>query len=178
MVSLWAIPCFLAAVAGHALLVRTRLPGNSVAKFLAAGCPLGLALAVYLLAFHGLSVGACAALAAYAFACELYIFLFTMVTSSVSVKLLLSLRAGDLSAAEIDALYGSTGMVARRVERLLAVGLLEPDGGSYRVSPRGRRLVRTFAVLKRFFRHSPWPAAPAAGPGGHEPGNPGGATAA
>ena len=153
MVLFWALPYFLAAVAGHALLVRTRLPGSSVAKFLAAGGPLGFALAGHLLMFHGFGVGAWAALAAYAFACELYIFLFTMVTSSVSVKLLLSLRERDLSGPEIDALYDSRGMVARRLDRLVAVGLLEPEGGFYRVAPKGRRLVRTFAVLKLFFRH-------------------------
>jgi hypothetical protein len=149
----WAAPYFLAAVAVHALLVRTRLTGNSVAKFLAAGGLLGLLLGGHVLAYDGLGLGLSAALAAYAFACELYIFLFTMVMSSVSVKLLLSLRERDLLGPEIDVLYDSAGMVARRLDRLVAVGLLQPDGTFYRVSPRGRRLGWTFAALRHFFRH-------------------------
>src|SRR5262245_17264170 len=108
MTLLWVVPHFVAAVAGHALLARTRLPGNSVAKFLLAGGLLGLALAAHRLALDGLCLSSVAALAAYAFCCELYVFLFTMVGSSISVKLLLSLRRGELSGPEIDALYDTS----------------------------------------------------------------------
>jgi DNA-binding HxlR family transcriptional regulator len=158
MVILWAVPYFVAAVAGHALLTRTALPANAVVKFLCVGGPLGLGLALHVLALHGVGLAALATLAVYAFACELYIFLFTLVGSSVSVRLLLALRAGDRSGADIDALYGSAGMVTRRLERLAAVGLLVRDGRAVRVLPRGRRLVRVFAALKHFFRHPEQPA--------------------
>src|SRR5207302_6216679 len=105
MVTLWIGPYFLAAAGGHALLTRTPLPGNSVAKFLLAGAASGLGLVGHLFAVYGVGMAAFSAIAAYAFACELYLFLFTMTASSVSVKLLLTLRRTDLSAAEIDAHY-------------------------------------------------------------------------
>jgi hypothetical protein len=161
---LWVVPYFAGAVAAHAL--STRLPrGNPIVKFLLVGAVGGGALACHLLWAEGLSLAAMAGLAAYAFACELYLFLFTLVASSVSVRLLLLLLERDRSAGEIRELYEPRGMVARRVERLLAAGLLERDGGSYRVSARGRRLVGLFVALKAFCRHPeerppPAPTAP------------------
>ena len=148
----WAVPYFGAAVAVHALTTRLRR-GNAIVNFLLVAAAGGLALACHLVCRAGLSSPGVAGLLVYAFACELYLFLFTLVASSVSARLLLLLRERHLSAPQIRALYEPAGMVERRVERLVAAGLLEPDGSSYRVSARGRRLVRLFLACRRFFRH-------------------------
>ena len=152
---LWPCLYFPLAVAGHALLVRLPLRGTSVSKFLLAGGLAGLGLAVHLLLTSEVSVTTFAALAAFAFASELYTFLFTMIASSVSTRLPLTLRQGNRTTAEIENLYDSTNMVQRRVECLLGVGLLVWDGLACRISPRGTRLVKAFTTLERFFRHPP-----------------------
>jgi hypothetical protein len=146
---------FLAAVASHAVLVRLACPGSAVLKFFLAGGAVGLLLACHVLAAFGFCVTSFAVLSSYAFLCELYIFLFTMTLSSVSVKMLFTLRKADLTPEELAGLYQSRGMVAGRIQRLLAVGLLQQEGPLFRVTPRGRRLVLVFTALQRFFGHAP-----------------------
>jgi hypothetical protein len=157
MEMLWPVAYFLGAVAGHALLTRLPLAGNSVSKFLLGGGLLGMGLCYHAWSLFGWQLAAAALLVSYAFMCELYLFLFTMISSSVSVKLLLTLRERDLAKPEIDKLYDAAGMVERRLERLLAVGLLEGDRTAYRVTGRGRKMVNTFRALKHFFRHADGP---------------------
>jgi len=149
---LWAVAAFLIAVAAHALLVRLPVKGDSVTKFALTGGVTGVALGLLVLLQAPTLLGL-AALVAYAFACELYTFLFTLVGSSVSVRILLTLRDGPRTAAEIDALYETAGMVEGRIERLRQVGLLDPATGE--ISARGRLLVRLFRALRHFFRHAP-----------------------
>jgi hypothetical protein len=161
MAILWALPCFLAAVVLHAVVVRLSLRGDAVTKFVAAGGVAGVGLLALLLLLDAPALIAVAAVVAFAFTCELYIFLFTLVGQSVSVRILLELRAGELRREEIDALYDPRDMVQGRIARMRATGLLEPGG--FRVTPRGQRLVRIFLGLKRFFGHPlPVPMAPAA----------------
>src|SRR5262245_15872226 len=94
------------AVAAHAALCRARLAMNSVARFLVAGTVVGLALCVLMLAKFGFSVETAAGIAAYAAACELYIFLFTLVGGSISVSLLIRLLNGPMSANDIEMSIG------------------------------------------------------------------------
>lgn len=145
-----ALLTFAGAVAVHALLAR--LPGgNPITKFLLAGGTCGLALAAHLLLTGGPLLAVASAVAIYAFACELYLFLFTMVASSISARLLLILRQRPLKTAEIQDLYEPRGMVERRLERLVAAGLLHRETGGYRVTERGRRLASRFLAVKGFF---------------------------
>src|SRR5712692_5003607 len=153
MWALWTLGCCAAAVAGHAAVTRLPLPGNVVAKFVAVGSVLGLVLAGRELAVDGPGVEACAALLVYMFACELYVFAFTMVSSSVSASLLLSLRAGSLSAPEIDRRYSSAYMVESRLEKLRAGGFLWGDAAAYALTPKARLLTSGFAALRRLFGH-------------------------
>ena len=57
-------------------------------------------------------------------------FLVTLVDSSISVSLLLLLRRGSSSRAEIDHLSSSRAMVASRLEKLCANGLLRRAGAA------------------------------------------------
>ena len=92
-----------------------------------------------------------AALALYLFLCELYIFVFTMGLSSISAKVLILLFTRGVSFSEIEAMYDTSGMVEHRVKRLIAVGLLDQRGNHWRLTGRGRRLIRVFGMLQRFF---------------------------
>jgi DNA-binding HxlR family transcriptional regulator len=156
MAFLWALPYLVGTLLVHGL--ATRLPrGNPIGKFLLVGGAGGLALACHLLQTSGLTLATAAGLMAYAFACELYLFAFTLVASSVSARLLLLLREGELSRAQIQGMYDTAGMVERRLARLVAAGLLVRHGSAYRVTPKGRRLLGVFLALKGFFRHGQEP---------------------
>ena len=77
------------AVALHAVISRLWPKGNRVIQFLACGACAGALLVVTLYTASELGrLASTASLATYAFLCELYIFVFTLVTSSVSVSLL------------------------------------------------------------------------------------------
>jgi hypothetical protein len=152
MALVWALVYFGGTVAAHGL--AARLPrGNPVVKFLLAGGAGGLALGCHLLLVDGPFLAFFSSLLAYAFACELYLFLFTMVGSSVCARLLLLLRERDRSTAEIKELYEPRGMVERRMDRLVTAGLLRREGSRCRVTSRGQRLAGLFMAVKQFFRH-------------------------
>ena len=154
MWSVWALIYFAVAITGHSVLCWLPLRGNVVVKFLMVGGTLGMALGGQEVLSHGLAIETWAALLLYAFACELYIFLFTLVSSSVSTSLLFLLRAGSFTQMEIDEHYSSTHMVDRRLESLLATGLLLASSSGYVLTDKGRALLAVFKALKRFFRHT------------------------
>jgi hypothetical protein len=163
MWALAAIVAFAIAVVVHAAL--GRLPNvklNVVSRFLAPGVPVGLALLIVLLARATPPIELVAALLCYALACELYIFTYTMVSSSVTVSLLLRLRHGPADWHQLDADYSDATMVDGRLTKLVANGLIvstPPEG--YLPTARGEALVTSFDRLRRFFRHSGSAARPA-----------------
>ena len=93
---------------------------------------------------------ALAGMTAYAFACELYIFTFTLVTSSVSVSLLLSRLAPSQSVQRAPTL-SPEAMVRRRLDNMAEAGLLRARDGRYFLTPKSQRLVRLHRQLRRFF---------------------------
>lgn len=151
---MWVFIYFAVTVAGHAVLCRLPLAGNIVMKFLIMGGLVGLALSGHETLVYGLAIETWTALLLYAFVCELYVFLFTLVSSSVSASLLLTLRAGSLTQAEIDRPYSSSSMVDGRVEKLLATRLLGMSLSGYVVTDEGRILLAALRTLRHFFRHT------------------------
>jgi hypothetical protein len=149
MAILWAVAAFLTAVGVQALWLRLPLKGDAVTKFALTGGAIGVVLGLLILVQAPTMMGL-AALVLYAFACELYVFLFTLVGSSVSARILLTLREGPRTAAEIDAVYQTAGMVEGRIDRLKRVGLIDPATGA--ITARGQLLARLFRQLKWFFR--------------------------
>jgi hypothetical protein len=147
---------FALTVAGQAALTRTTLPGSNVARYACLSLLSGIVLMVVLATFVQatlFAIAVCAAL--FGFLCELYLFLFTMISSSVSASLLRTLRRqGSLSIEEVERFYDSKGMVVKRLERMRRVGLLDPTGE--KVTARGRALVSVFGFLRRAFGHDKW----------------------
>src|SRR5579859_1970770 len=145
---------FALAIAAHGGVSRVRaLPLNMVTRFVAPGAPIGIALLVVLLRDGSSAIEVLAGLLCYALACEVYIFVFTMVSSSVTVSLLLRLRRGPAEWRQLDADYSDAVMVDGRMAKLEANGLITSSAGSVEVTPRGEALVSSFDRLRRFFRH-------------------------
>jgi hypothetical protein len=156
MNGMWALAglvCFGLAVLAHVVSCRVRLPLNVLFKFVVVAATIGAVLALVLLPVYGLSIEAFAALLLYALACELYVFVFTFVSSSVSASTLLRLRSGALTDEEIERLYSADYMVESRFTKLLSSGLLRTENGDYALTTRGERLLRVFEGLRSFFRH-------------------------
>jgi hypothetical protein len=128
----------------HAFLSRLYPRGNRVLQFV--GCAgIGVVSLIFWLdgSPHIGRLGWMATIATYGFFCELYIFVFTLVTSSVSVSLLLGGSPADLTPAE--------EMVIKRVRRMLGAGILAEENGRLRLSGRGRALVWIFGAMRSAF---------------------------
>jgi hypothetical protein len=148
----------IAAVTGQFLVARFQIMRGFVARFLLVGGTVGCVIAACLTWTYGLRVEFWAGMLVYAFACELYIFLGTLVDSSVSVSLLLRLRHGSSSRAELDRVSSGRAMVASRLEKLYGNGLLGRAGDGYTVTRRARWLLRLFRALRFFFHRRVLPA--------------------
>lgn len=149
----WAFIYLFLAIGAHALLSRLKFVANSVIRFVLTGGILGLVLSVHMCAIYGLTLSSLASLVLYAFVCELYIFLFTLVMSGISARLLIILLTNPLTLEELEAVYNTTGMVEWRLKRLLLEGLLERGENQWRLSKKGLWLMQFFVSLKRFFGH-------------------------
>ncbi|MEQ8641162.1 MAG: hypothetical protein RIE31_11265 [Alphaproteobacteria bacterium] len=139
-----------------ALTMVCRLPvsGTAVHRYLVVGGLIGLAMLLHAYFIFGLTIAWWISALFYAFVCELYIFAFTLVGSSISAGLLLRLRQNPLTVEEIEAAYSPASMVESRLHKMEATGLLErQENGEMRMTERGASLQRAFAMLRRFFRH-------------------------
>jgi len=147
------LSCFVIALFAHAVLCRMSLRIDFVAKSLLVGVPAGMALGIALVADCGIDIRTVSGLVLYAFLFELYIFFFTLVSTSVSVSLLIKLHDGSLDAGEIASLYSSNTMVEGRFEKMLGVKLITCSEGGYSVTRKARCLLTVYRTIRYFFRH-------------------------
>ena len=153
-----ALLALVAAVTGQFLAAGFQIGRGFVARFLLVGVTAGCAMVACLARTYGLSVEFWAGVLVYAFACELYIFLGTLVYSSISVAILLALRRGSSSRAELDRQSSGRAMVSSRLEKLCEHGLLGRVGDGYTVTRRARWLLLLFRALRCFFHRRTLPA--------------------
>ncbi len=92
------------------------------------------------------------------FLCELYMFLFSLSLSSLSVKMLQLLAKRAASRDEIQNLYQPASMVAKRIERLQSSGLITGEKSAFTLTPKGQKLVKLFGYVRSIF-HGPIKAA-------------------
>jgi len=144
------------AVFTHAISCRLCSPQNSVSRFLFVGSTVGGCFALYLYFALGPAPEVFAALMVYAACCELYIFLFTLASYSISANILVAISTDGMPSKEFDRFYNGDLMAAKRIERLVAVGLMEDSGTVLTPTAKARRLIRLFARLRAFFRHPPF----------------------
>jgi hypothetical protein len=142
------------AAVGHAVICRAPMPLNVVTRFLLIGGLVGICLVWWLLNGWGATAPQTwAGAMVYAFCCELYIFLFTFAMSSITANLLANLSRSEMSDADIEQLYDSRHMVATRLDRLVAVGLVDEGPSGLQLTTAGARMVRAFDRLRSLFRH-------------------------
>ena len=147
---------FIGAVLGHVALSRMHFPRNIVLRFLLVGSTLGAGLVWWLYEKYGLAAPETwAGVLIYIFCCELYVFLFTLVISSISANVLINLSFRDMTDHDVSRLYDSRHMVAARLDRLVSVGLLDESPSGLKLTEKGRRLVQFFNGMRAFFHHSP-----------------------
>jgi hypothetical protein len=155
MAILVALTVFVFAVLLHGLVMRAPILMDSVRRFLLVGAPLGLALAAFSLTRFGFTLPGFAAILLYALLCELYMFCFTLVISSVSATMLIMLRQGSVVDYSLASVYAPESMVRLRVDRLIKTGFVRQDGEHLAVTAKGAKLHRLFAMLRKFFGHIP-----------------------
>jgi hypothetical protein len=147
------ILCFTLSLGLHAIATRLWPRTNDVLSYAAVALSAGLVLVLALFEVYGPDVRTWAALCLYALTAEFYVFLFTMIGSSITARILTVLRRRVMTQVEMDAAFPTSGMVEDRVHNLLHNGFIRVDSDStFRLTPRGWLLVRCFRPLRRFFR--------------------------
>jgi hypothetical protein len=151
--------CFLAlavvsSVAAHAVIRHTVPKFNSVLAAMVVSIPCGLGLA-FLVGTKRSWFGPewLGVMLLYGFAMELYVFLFTMVLSSVSVSLLLSRNTRQDEVASSRELSGRQ-MFDNRLIALQQSGFIVSANDSYMLTPVGVRTVKLVGALRSFFGHT------------------------
>lgn len=144
---------FATAVLGQNALIRLGLLGNAFNAFLTVGGSLGVALVVLMFLSYPVNTAVSGTIV-YALLCELFIFAFTFVHSSVSANLLVRLDRRPMDRAEIDGLYDDRGMIQQRIDGLVRTGLLQEREGSLRATAKGVVLARAFDIFRRLFGHT------------------------
>ena len=145
---------FLVSVGLHVLAGRLGLIANSVFRFLVVGSAVGVILILWLIARYGpLSADLITSVLAYAFLCNLYVFLFTLPLSSVSANLLSRLSRQPLGPEEVARLYNGHNMTELRITRLIHAGFLDANSEGVALTVVGARIVTAYERLRRLFRH-------------------------
>ena len=150
-----AVLAFVVAVALHAVVCRLPLKLSVVLKYILVGGLVGLGLLAWLVVTYGLSAPTLAGLVTYALASQLYIFMFTLILSSVSAIWLRRLYRGSIDTATLAEAYSPAWMVDTRIERLADNGFLVRTANGYRLTEKGHKLMQTFGKLRRLFNHAP-----------------------
>ena len=155
MAVLLALAAFVATVLLHAIACRLPVGLSVVLKLVLVGGLIGLVLTAYLVASYGLTVRTLAGVVTFALACELYVFCFTLILSSVSAIWLRRLYRGSIETEALAEAYSPAWMVDTRLERLADNGFVARAAGGYRLTEKGRGLMRTFGRLRALFNHAP-----------------------
>jgi hypothetical protein len=154
-----SVAAFVTSILVHAVAVRLVPRAGAVPAFVAVGGAIGVALIGYCALSYGSAPPTLAATLVYAFACELYIFLFTLVGNSVSFGLLTKLASHPLRPDEIAAFYRAEAMITRRFEQLAANDFITTVADGVKLTARGKRVVRIFSLLHAVFgRLNRWTA--------------------
>jgi hypothetical protein len=139
---------FVTSVLVHAMTVRLVRRAQPVSAFAIIGGAIGAVLIGLCALSYGLTPPTLAATLTYAFACELYIFLFTLVGNSVSFGLLTKLASHPLKPDEIAGFYRAEAMIARRFEQLESSDLITTGPAGFELTTRGKRVVRISSLLQ------------------------------
>jgi predicted transcriptional regulator len=153
IVALAALTGFVASVIVHLCTTRVWPRQNRVFSFLISGFVVGVILLLILFkARPGLD--ALEAGLIYAFACELYIFLFTFVGNSISVAILVLLKEdGRLPEPRMEAAQDDGDFVGGRIKMMVESGIFQKKDEQLSLTAKGRILLRAYKGFRSFFGH-------------------------
>jgi hypothetical protein len=145
---------FFLSVFLHCISIRIFNKINIFYLYIVIGTFTGMALISYQYSASINYIEIISSITLFALLSELYIFIFTLVISSVTVQILISMIAGpqDISTVKNDDLYDE--MVQLRVARLIKNQFLILSNDSLIITNRGLRLIRFFNWLKSVFKHN------------------------
>jgi len=139
------------AIIGHSILAR--LLHSRIAAFLWAAGVCGVLFVFLLHAGDTAFADFIGWILAYAFAMELYLFIFTLSAASIGSNLLAMLDGKPATQADIDARYDERQMVVLRIDRLLAAGLIADIQGSLVLTPAAMAALARLDDAADFFAH-------------------------
>lgn len=143
---------FLLSIILHAITCWYVKSANALIKFIILGCICGIYAMILLFQNWGFSTEFISGTLAFAFSCELYIFVFNFVGTSVSVSIVLKTLNKDIKISELQSDYSGKAMVTSRINRLQKNHLLTPTPQGLQISQKGGRLVSKFNKFHEFFR--------------------------
>ena len=123
---IYSAAIFLLAVITHAILIRIFPLTGRLVLFIISGSLLGLGLvALIVTEYRFFSVQLFSAICMYSFLCELYIFVFSSLLSSISMNILSMLYGHRKESIDITKIYSGEKMVSIRLARLTKLGMLK-----------------------------------------------------
>jgi hypothetical protein len=153
IVALAALGAFVASVILHLCATRLWTRQNRVFSFLISGFVVGFILLEVLLKTRS-RIEALEAALIYAFACELYVFLFTFVVTSISVAILVWLREdGRLRESRTETAQDDDDFVGGRIKRMVESGIFQKKEEQLNLTAKGRILLIAYKGLRSFFGH-------------------------
>jgi hypothetical protein len=153
IVALAALIAFVASVIAHLCATRVWPRQNHVFSFLISGFVVGVILLVVLLKTRS-RLDALEAALIYTFACELYIFLFTFVVTSISVAILVWLKEdGRLPESRMEPAQDVSDFVGGRINRMVESGIFRKKDEQLTLTANGRILLGAYKGLRSFFGH-------------------------
>ena len=118
------------------------------AAFLGVGGIIGGALCIWFVV-GGFTMPGLATVLLYAGMCEFYLFVMTVVMTSVSAGILEHLPERSMSRDELAAHYAEESMVQLRFDRLLSQKLIAAEEDGFALTGRGRQLYGALAWVRR-----------------------------
>lgn len=145
---------FVISVFLHGVTVKIFKKINIVYLYILIGSLMGILLIFFQYCISTNHIEIISSITLFALLSELYIFVFTLVISSVTVQLLISLTSGpqNLSAIKNDKFYDE--MVQLRIARLIKNQFLILINNGLTITNKGLRLIRFFNWLKSVFKHN------------------------
>ena len=151
---IYSAAIFLLAVLTHAILIRIFALTGKLVLFIISGSLLGLGLVGLISAEYSfLSVQLFSAISMYSFLCELYIFLFSSLLSSISMNILTKLYRKNNNKYDICLDYSGEKMVTLRLNRLENLGMIKKLENRYIITNKGLKFLDTLKTLRNFFKN-------------------------
>ena len=151
---IYSAAIFLLAVIAHAILIRIFPLTGRLVLFIISGSLLGLGLvALIVTEYRFFSVQLFSAISMYSFLCELYIFLFSSLLSSISMNILSMLYGHRKESIDITKIYSGEKMVSIRLERLTKLGMLKEEKQNHSITEKGIRFLHYMEKLQHYFKN-------------------------